>query len=96
MLDKNKITEKMWVEAYEDMKIRKKMVQAQCESCWTNNAELGLVALKTQVPVEVTDIHVDEFFCPVCGSEIPHDIDDVKPNYCEVCGQRLKWYLDRK
>ena len=41
-------------------------------------------------PMRVTDIHVDEFYCPNCGSEIPHDYDCQLPNFCKECGQRLR------
>lgn len=41
--------------------------------------------------MRVTDIHVDEFYCPNCGSEITHDYDCELPNFCEDCGQALDW-----
>lgn len=45
------------------------------------------------VPMTVTDIHVDEFYCPSCHGEICHDKSNVesRPNYCEWCGQKLKF-----
>lgn len=44
-------------------------------------------------PMLVTDIHVDEFYCPKCHSEITHDISNygARPRYCEDCGQKLDW-----
>lgn len=44
-------------------------------------------------PMLVTDIHVDEFYCPKCHAEITHDISNygARPKYCEECGQRLDW-----
>jgi hydrogenase maturation factor HypF (carbamoyltransferase family) len=42
--------------------------------------------------MKVTDIHVDEFYCPKCHSEITHDTNNIyHPQYCEECGQRLDW-----
>ena len=45
-----------------------------------------------ETPIKVTDIHVDEFYCPKCHSEITHDkYNSEHPKYCEECGQRLDW-----
>ena len=45
-----------------------------------------------ETPMKVTDIHVDEFYCPECHSEISHDkYNSEHPKYCEECGQRLDW-----
>lgn len=46
---------------------------------------------KKQIPMEVTDVHVDEYYCPACGSENncgsgPGLIGD---RFCPVCGQAL-------
>lgn len=41
-------------------------------------------------PMRVTDIHVDEFYCPKCSSEISHNHDCQLPNFCKECGQRLE------
>lgn len=41
-------------------------------------------------PKCVTDIHVDEFYCPNCGGEISHDYGCQLPNFCKECGQRLE------
>ena len=40
---------------------------------------------------KVTDIHVDEYYCPACGAEIPHSHEDKGDNYCRECGARLEW-----
>ena len=42
----------------------------------------------------VTDIHVDEYYCPACGAEIPHDHEDKGDNYCRECGAKLDWGKD--
>ena len=46
-----------------------------------------------ETPMLVTDIHVDEFYCPKCHAEITHDINNYlgRPTYCEECGQKLDW-----
>ena len=46
-----------------------------------------------ETPMLVTDIHVDEFYCPNCHGEITHSKSDVenRPKYCECCGQKLDW-----
>ena len=46
-----------------------------------------------ETPMLVTDIHVNEFYCPKCHSEITHDINNygARPKYCEDCGQKLDW-----
>lgn len=51
---------------------------------------LRLSQLENQVePLEVTDIHVDEFTCPACGHEdTTLDIKQV-PKFCRNCGQAL-------
>lgn len=40
--------------------------------------------------MEVTDIHVDEYYCPNCGSENMCDQGVIEDHYCPNCGQRLK------
>ena len=48
-----------------------------------------------ETPMKVTDIHVDEFYCPKCHSEISHDkYNSEHPKYCEECGQRLDFRLE--
>ena len=45
-----------------------------------------------ETSMKVTDIHVDEFYCPKCHSEISHDkYNSEHPKYCEECGQKLDW-----
>lgn len=39
--------------------------------------------LRKQTPMEVTDIHVDEFYCPACGEEVTGE----PLYYCPMCGQ---------
>ena len=49
----------------------------------------SMEALEKQIPMEVTDIHVDEYYCPSCGAENNCDQKKVADNYCPVCGQRI-------
>lgn len=49
----------------------------------------AITALRKQIPMEVTDIHVDEYYCPACGAEnCTSDYRQV-PKYCTECGQAL-------
>ena len=40
-------------------------------------------------PMEVTDIHVDEYYCPACGAENMADYGKVRDRYCPNCGQKI-------
>ena len=84
------------------MLTRKKLVQAQCESCWTDKAELAVIALKKQIPEKPkikkyetdTDAYLYEAYCPNCKTFITamnEDEDYETPSYCDYCGQALKW-----
>lgn len=58
------------------------------------NEALGKIKelVNKATPMLVNDIHIDEFYCPKCHSEITHDISNIyHPQYCEECGQRLDW-----
>lgn len=48
-----------------------------------------LQALTKQIPMRVTDIHVDEYYCPACGAENNADQSIVPDRYCPRCGQRI-------
>lgn len=47
-------------------------------------------AMQKQQAMKVTDIHVDEYYCPVCGTENCCDQGIVGDKYCPECGQALK------
>lgn len=47
-------------------------------------------AVEKQKEMEITDIHVDEYYCPACGAENGCDQKIVKDRYCPQCGQALK------
>lgn len=56
--------------------------------------EIGTVeecreAVEKQRPMKVTDIHVDEYFCPACGAENCCDQGIIRDRYCPNCGQRI-------
>lgn len=51
--------------------------------------EKAMEALKKQIPMEVTEVHVDEYYCPACGSENVCDQLMVTDNYCPMCGQKI-------
>ena len=44
---------------------------------------------RKETPMKITEIHVDEYYCPVCGAENNCDDGYVQDAYCPVCGQRL-------
>ena len=46
-------------------------------------------AIEKQIPMEVKEIHVDEYYCPACGSENNCSVGIVEDDYCPRCGQML-------
>lgn len=44
---------------------------------------------RRETPMKITEIHVDEYYCPACGAENNCDEGDVQDTYCPACGQRL-------
>lgn len=44
---------------------------------------------RRETPMKITEIHVDEYYCPACGAENNCDEGYVQDAYCPVCGQRL-------
>lgn len=44
---------------------------------------------KRETPMKITEIHVDEYYCPACGAENNCDEGYVQDDYCPVCGQRI-------
>lgn len=44
---------------------------------------------RRETPMKITEIHVDEYFCPACGAENNCDQGYVQDAYCPACGQRL-------
>ena len=52
-------------------------------------AQMGVKALKKQIPMKVCEIHVDEYICPNCLEENGCNDAEVSDEYCPKCGQRL-------
>lgn len=50
---------------------------------------MAIKAIEKQFPMEVKEIHVDEYFCPACGSENSCNDKIIGHKYCPECGQRL-------
>ena len=44
---------------------------------------------RRETPMKITEIHVDEYYCPACGAENNCDQGYVQDAYCPVCGQCL-------
>lgn len=56
--------------------------------------EIGTVeecreAVEKQKGMQVNEIHVDEYFCPACGSENNCDYGKVHDKYCPICGHAI-------
>ena len=50
----------------------------------------AIKSLEKQIPMKITDIHVDEYYCPKCGAELGCDNKKVQDKYCRECGQRFE------
>lgn len=55
-----------------------------------DNTENICEALQKHIPMEVVDVHVDEYYCPACGAENSCCNGKVEDNYCPRCGQALR------
>ena len=56
--------------------------------------EIGTVeecrkAVEKQKGMQVNEIHVDEYFCPACGSENSCGYGKVHDKYCPICGHAI-------
>lgn len=47
----------------------------------------AITALKKQIPMKIKEVHVDEYFCPACGSENNCNDKIVAHKFCNECGQ---------
>ncbi|MGF6375026.1 hypothetical protein M2140_000060 [Clostridiales Family XIII bacterium PM5-7] len=52
--------------------------------------DVAIDALEKQIPLEVEEIYLHEYFCPSCYSENGADEGRVEDCYCHACGQRLE------
>lgn len=55
---------------------------------YENLEEQGRLRRKER-PLEITEIHLDEYRCPACGAENGCDDGIVTDNYCPECGQKI-------
>ena len=63
--------------------------------------EIGTVeecreAMEKQRPMMVNEVHVDEYYCPSCGSENCGEQGEVYDKYCPVCGHAIYQTKARK
>lgn len=77
--------------ALEAKEIIQRMYKGEPTKDQLDALKIAYAALDKRLPMEVTDIHVDEYYCPACGSENccgdgPGMIGD---RFCPVCGQAL-------
>ena len=61
---------------------------------WEDYKEIGTVeecreAVERQKLMRVNEVHVDEYFCPACGSENNCDYGKVHDKYCPMCGHAI-------
>lgn len=40
--------------------------------------------------MQIKETHLDEYYCPACGSENNCNLGIVEDRFCSECGQRLK------
>lgn len=40
--------------------------------------------------MQIKEIHLDEYYCPACGSENNCNLGIVEDRFCPECGQKLK------
>lgn len=54
-----------------------------------SKTHLILNALTKRVPMKVREVHLDEYYCPACGSENNCNDGIVGDKFCPECGQAL-------
>ena len=73
--------------------IRKQCYHMDCGNCNTCVKLKAADAIEKlscrETPMKITEIHVDEYYCPACGAENNCDQGYVQDAYCPACGQRL-------
>lgn len=52
---------------------------------------MAISALEKQIPMQKTEVHVDEYICPACGAENSCNQGIVEDKFCPECGQALDW-----
>lgn len=48
-------------------------------------------AIEKQIPMQIKEVHIDEYICPACGAENLCDQGIVQDKFCPNCGQALDW-----
>ena len=84
------------------LKSLRQCAEASCAGCKNDLVQIGCRGLlqheaadaieelsKRETPMKITEIHVDEYYCPACGAENNCDQGCVQDAYCPACGQRL-------
>lgn len=51
-------------------------------------------AAEKQKTMKVNEVHVDEYYCPACGSENNCDQGEIWDRYCPNCGQAIAKNLE--
>ena len=54
--------------------------------------QMAIDAMEKQISQQIKEIHVDEYFCPSCGSINTAEQGVVWDLYCPQCGQALKMF----
>ena len=54
-----------------------------------SKTHLILNALTKRIPMKVREVHLDEYYCPACGSENNCNDGIVGDKFCPECGQAL-------
>ena len=60
-----------------------------CQQAMHEAADAIETINRRETPMKITEIHVDEYYCPACGAENNCDQGYVQDAYCPACGQRL-------
>lgn len=67
-----------------------KMYKGEPTAAQLEALKIAYAALDKQLPMEVTDIHVDEYYCPACGAENTCGGSGlIGDRFCPTCGQAL-------
>ena len=52
--------------------------------------DIAIDCISKRIPKKIKEIHVDEYYCPACGSENCCNDGIVTDEYCPQCGQKLE------
>lgn len=80
--------------AIEAKEIIQSMYKGDLTALQIKALKMAYEALDKQIPMEVKEVHVDDYICPACGEE--NNCGDgpglIGGYYCPVCGQRIVQY----